>query len=283
MLKQQLQLNKDESAEIRKLIYDSFGIHLGEEKQALLVGRLQKYVIGLGYSSFREFIDYLKQNRDPEVLSQLANLISTNHTYFWRENGHFDFLAKRVLPEMTQDPEFAKRKEFYIWCAGCSTGEEPYTLAMLLLEHFHPALASWDIGILATDISLRALETAKAGIYPEDSLQQVPIPLKNRYFTKERNTDFFSVVPAIREQITYRRFNLMNETLPFRKKFHVIFCRNVMIYFDNPTKEALVERYCNQMHNEGYLFIGHSETLGREHRCLKYIAPAVYQKQIGAI
>lgn len=263
---------------IRTLVYDRFGINLTEQKRSLVIGRLGKLLRSLGFKNFNAYYDYLLADNTGSALDALVNRISTNYTYFYRENEHFTLFFSSVLPEMVKRISGENSKDLRVWCAACSSGEEPYTLQMLIREYFGKRYPVWEAGLLATDISAKALETATRGIYPEEAIEKLPGPLKRRYFRKVAEEEY-GVKDDIKRDVTFRRFNLMNERFPFRKPFHVIFCRNVMIYFDQPTRDALIERFHKNMVTGGYLFIGHSETLGREQTFFEYVKPAVYRKK----
>ena len=263
---------------IRDLVYERFGINLTREKRALLVGRLGKLLRKQGFGSFQDYYKYLLADRSGRALDSLVNRISTNFTFFYRESEHFAFFLSPVLPEMARRIKGENHRDLRVWCAGCSTGQEPYTLQMLIREYFGKNYAMWEAGLLATDISAKALQTATRGLYPEEALDKLPRPLKRRYFRKAGDGEY-EVADALKREVTFRRFNLMNERFPFRKPFDVIFCRNVMIYFDQPTRDALVRRFYENMVPGGYLFIGHSETLGREQSLYEYVKPAVYRRR----
>jgi len=263
---------------IRELVYKRFGINLTQEKRTLLVGRLSKLLHKQGFRSFQDYYKYLLADRTGRALDSLVNRISTNFTFFYRESEHFDFFLSPVLPEMAKRVSGKNRMDLRIWCAGCSSGQEPYTLQMLMREYFGKRYAMWEAGLLATDISSKALETAMRGVYSKDALEKLPKSLKRRYFRKVGDGKY-GVTDDIKRDITFRRFNLMNKRFPFKKPFHVIFCRNVMIYFDQPTRNALIRRFHENMVPGGYLFIGHSETLGRKQTFYEYVKPAVYRKK----
>jgi chemotaxis protein methyltransferase CheR len=264
---------------ISQLVYDKFGINLGEQKRALIVGRLNKVLHQNGFSTFEEYYNHLIKEQTGEALKTLVDRISTNHTFFWRENDHFDYLVKTVLPEISATTKNIKNRSMKIWCSGCSSGEEPYTLAMLLQEYYGHSLSSWDMGILATDISSQALDKAIKGVYLDENVSKLPAHLRSAYF-KNIGNDQLEVVPQLKSMIMYRRLNLIADNYPFKNKFNIIFCRNVMIYFDKPTREALLARYSRYMVDGGYLFIGHSESLGRVAHDFVYVKPAVYRKRM---
>lgn len=270
-------ISAEEFEQLRRIIYTRFGIHLTEKKRSLVVGRLQKLLRQKGFTTFQSYLDYLEQSGDTG-LSDLINLISTNYTYFNREKDHFTFLEESVLPIVSEKLAAQNQRDLRIWCAGCSTGEEAYMLLITMMEYFGSDYKRWDAGILATDISERALRIAKEGVYSAERLESLPEKWRQRYFRK-RSDGQFEIIPQVRQEATFRRFNLMNTTFPFKKPFHIIFCRNVMIYFDQQTRHSLVERFCQHNTPGGFLFIGHSETLGRGHPQYEYLHPAVYRKK----
>ncbi len=270
-------ISDGEFSALRDLIHQRFGINLTEQKRSLLVGRLQKLMRTRGFSTFQQYIDFLTGDKSEQGLSELIDLISTNHTYFNREKDHFTYFLETALPTVIERLKQQNRKDLRIWCAGSSTGEEPYTLVMLMMEYLGADYKNWDAGILATDISDRALSAARAGVYDQDRVDQLPANLRNKYFTSAAKGKL-AVREDVKREATYRRFNLMNSSFPFKNQFQIIFCRNVMIYFDQPTRDALVARFHKHTEPGGYLFIGHSETLGRSQSIFNYIQPALYQK-----
>jgi len=272
-----VEVTDEEFKLIRDLIYKNIGINLTEEKRSLVNGRLQKILRKLNLKTFKEYYDFLINDKSGEALSELANVISTNHTFFGREIDHFEYFVDVVLPEIEERAKKTNSYDIRIWSAGCSSGEEPYTLVMLMMEYFGKDYYKWQAGVLATDISLTVLEKAKRGIYPDERVQPLPDIFKQKYF-KHLPSGEWEIIDTVKREVTYRRFNLMNETFPFKKPFDVIFCRNVMIYFDNPTREKLVDKFYKFTSYNGYLFIGHSETLSRTATKYKYIKPAVYKK-----
>jgi len=262
---------------ISDLVYRTVGIHLDEHKKALIVGRLQKFLREKEFSNFSQYYDYVNSDPTGQALKTLVTNISTNYTFFFRENDHFTFFLKNVLPQITEMLKKYKSRDLRIWCAGCSSGEEPYTLAILLLEYFGSEIKSWETGVLATDISEKALEKAKNGIYSDENISGIPLPLRNKYFSRYDEKNWI-VENQVKKLVLFRRFNLMRESFPFKKKFHVIFCRNVMIYFDKPTQNELVRRFYSNTEPGGYLFIGHSETIPRGDCSYDFIKPAVYRR-----
>lgn len=270
-------INDQEFQMIRKLVYDKFGINLTDQKKTLVVGRLQKVLRERDFVTFKDYYHWLQNDPSGEAMDELANRISTNHTFFNREKAHFEYFSKTVLPEAVARRQASGNRELRIWCAGCSSGEEPYTLMMLMREFLGNNFKQWKTLLLATDLSATALKTAMAGVYDNDRVSQLPAPLRNKYFQKKSEHDL-QVVDAIKNEIFFRRHNLMDATFPFKKQFDAIFCRNVMIYFDLETRITLVNKYHQHTVPGGYLFIGHSETLGREDTAYNYVMPAVYQK-----
>jgi chemotaxis protein methyltransferase CheR len=265
-------LTDKEFKEIAKLVYDSFGITLNESKRSLVVNRLNKMLRSRGFTTFTQYFKHLADDKSGSELQELANSISTNHTFFNRESGHFDYYYKTALPEVTKT---ILDRDLRVWCAASSTGEEPYTLAMLQREFLGVEYSSWKAGLLATDISETALKKASLGQYPKEEVDKLPPALKNKYFTKIG--DKVAVKPEIKSEVSFRKLNLV-KPFQFKKPFHVIFCRNVMIYFDQPTKDVLIKRMFDYTMPGGYLFIGHSETIPRNNCPYKYIMPAVYRK-----
>jgi len=270
-------ISDQEYQSISRLIYDRFGIHLGDQKKSLIVGRLQKELKTRGFSSFQEYYECVMNDTDGSVLSSLINKVSTNHTYFNRESAHFDYLASYALPEITANIHQRDAQTIRIWSAGCSSGEEPYILSMILKDFMKNESRHREFGILATDISEKALLIARQGIYQYENVMRLPQNLRDRYFKKNADNTL-EVVAEIKRQVLFRRLNLMRPVFPFKNKFHVIFCRNVMIYFDGATRESLLQRFHYNMETGGYLFLGHSESIGRNNSNFRYIKPAVYQK-----
>jgi len=266
-----------EFSAIRQLVYDNFGINLTDQKKSLVVGRLQKFMRTKRFASFDQYLNYVKTDTTGQALGELVNRISTNHTFFFREQDHFDFLRKTVLPETMARLTRGNSRDIRFWCAGCSFGDEPYTFIITMMEHFGIDYRNWNAGLLATDISTAALAGAKAAVYTDDRLKLVPPQLKQKYFIHQPDGSF-RVKDTVKSEVTFRRFNLMNQNFPFKKPFHLISCRNVMIYFDEPTRKALVERFYHHLVPGGYLFIGHSETLRKDDSPFDYVKPAIYRK-----
>ena len=267
-----LQIKQEDFVRLTRFMQDNYGINLTQKKN-LIEGRLGKTISDMGFSTFTQYVDYLLKSKSPEDLDILINKLTTNHTYFMRENAHFDFFQKVVLPELERR---VRSRVLGVWSAGCSSGEEPYTLSILLKEHFSSKTPVWDTRVLATDISKRVLTKAMQGTYEEESLKEIPDTWKRKYFT--RSGALYTVTKALRDNVIYKEFNLM-DPIRFKMSFDVIFCRNVMIYFDQPTKDALIERFYNALNPGGYLLIGHSETINKATTRFKYLMPATYKKE----
>ncbi len=272
-------LSDSEFVSLRTLIYDRFGINLTEKKRTLLVGRLQKLVRKHDFENFSQYYQYVINDSSGKALVELVDRISTNHTAFFRESAHFDFLRETALPETVERHRQTGNRDLRIWSAGCATGEEAYTLVMVMMEFFGMEYANWNAGLLATDISPEALRTASAGTYSEERVESIPASIRRKYVAKGENEKWI-IKQNVRSEITFRRFNLMNPQLPFKKQFDLIFCRNVMIYFDQPTKDALIHRLAGFTAPGGYLFIGHSESLERKGCPYQFVKPAVYRKDV---
>lgn len=268
-----LEITEKEFRQLADYIKLHYGIRLGQEKMALVVGRLQNYLVQNNFASFADYINFVIADRSGQAAIEMMNRITTNHTYFMREADHFYFLRDTVLPYLEKN---VKDKDLRIWSAGCSSGEEPYTITMLLADYFGAKKYLWNTKILATDLSDKVLEQAQQGIYLNTDIEVLPDHWKKAY-VKKMDGEKSVFIDTVKHDIIYRKFNLMEE-FPFKKQFHVIFCRNVMIYFDTATKEQLVEKFFQFMAPGGYLFIGHSESLNKERTKFQYISPAVYRK-----
>lgn len=260
-------------------IYDEVGIKMPPAKKTMLEARLQKRLKALGIRTFEEYADYVFSSAGQgEELVHLIDVITTNKTDFFREPGHFDYLVKTAIPSMIDDREAGFRSPLKVWSAGCSTGEEPYTLAMVLSEfgETHPGFRS---SILASDISTEVLSKSRNAIYAEERVDPIPLHLKKKYLLKsrDRGKGLVRIVPQLRSMVQFRRLNFMEE-FAMPEKLDIIFCRNVIIYFDKPTQERLLNRFCQQLVRGGFLFLGHSETLNGLDVPLVQAASTVYRK-----
>ena len=265
------------------LIYEECGVNISSAKKTMLTSRLMKRLRLHDTTSFSEYYDYVtsRQGRSKELV-HMINVVTTNKTDFFREPKHLDFLLKNCLPDLYQYKQMNPLKRLNIWSAGCSSGEEPYTLAMVLKEFFSKQQIG-DFSILATDISTRVLETAKQGIYLEKIVKPVPLILKHKYLMRGKDSQkgLFRIIPELRNRVRFERLNLI-ENNDFRIKtiMDIIFCRNVIIYFDRQTQIKLFKKFYNQLIPGGYLFIGHSETLKGINDQFLNVAISVYRKPI---
>ena len=271
-----LKITDKEFELFRVLIKQKMGINLSSEKKSLVFSRLRPLITQLGLSSFTQYYELLLKDKNTEITKNFMDRISTNHTFFMRESSHFEYLKNYVLPKI--EKRHNNTKDIRLWCAGCSSGEEAYTLQILLQEYFENK-PGWNLEILATDISNNVLNKAYKGVYPKESIDDIPSQWKLKYFSKY--TDFDIVAkPILKNNITFTRFNFIEDAFKFRKAFQVIFCRNVMIYFDSPTRNSLIKKFYSVTESGGYLFIGQSESIGHADSEYKYVLPAIYTKQL---
>jgi chemotaxis protein methyltransferase CheR len=275
-------MTEKDFARLSSFIHSECGIKMPEVKRVMLEARLRKRLRELGIGSFSEYCDYLfsPEGTDSELV-HMIDVVTTNKTDFFREPKHFDYLVQTALPELIIRHDAAIRRKYTIWSAGCSTGEEPYTLAMVLSE-FALQQHGFYFSILATDISTRVLEKAGLGIYREDAVAPLPNTLKMKYILKSRNKNknLVRVVPGLRSLVKFRRLNFMDSDFGIKELVDIIFCRNVIIYFDRPTQEKLLNRFCRQLIPGGYLFMGHSETLNGLGVPMVSAGPMVYRKPL---
>ncbi len=267
-----LKIGDSEFERLVNFVQTNYGINLAR-KRTLIEGRLSNVLAEKGYSDYNSFLNWILNDKSGNELITLINKLTTNHTYFMREPEHFEYLRKEVLPYFEQNN---KDREIRIWSAGCSSGEEPYTLAMVIDDYFGARKSLWKVSILATDISQRVLDIAKAGVYNADGMKDIPPAWLKKYFVKQEG-DKYQISPKLRSEIEFKTFNLMDK-ISFFKPYDLILCRNVMIYFDLPTKTALVNRFYGAHKEGGYLYIGHAESIARDATKYKYIKPAVYRK-----
>ena len=261
-------LRAGEFAQIRELAYGAFGLDLRPGKEELVTARLRRLLRKGGFRSFQDYYRHILADQTGAALAAMIDALATNHTSFFREADHFAFLRDEVVPYL------ARRDAIDLWCAACSTGEEVWTLAMVLNE----ACSHRRIAIEASDISNKALAAAGSAEYPLDRCSGIPAPLLARYFERGKGAEkTYRVAPRIRQQARFRRLNLV-ETFSWGRLFPVIFCRNVMIYFDRQTQEQVVGRLSAALEPGGYLFVGHAESLTRIAHPLDYVRPAVYRK-----
>lgn len=268
-----MELTEDNYHEIKDLLYEKTGISLKDNKQALVESRLTKSLRVLNLSTFKEYITLVR--KDSDELTNFINSLTTNKTEFFRENDHFDYLTNTVLKNNLQSKT---QDSFNVWSAASSTGEEVYTLAMVLHEGLGEKISS--CRILGTDLDTNVLAKAESGVYKSALLAPMSPMLKETYFNKGTgsNSGFYKVSDSLKNLIKFRQFNLIEDEFKLNIKFDVIFLRNVLIYFEDDTIESVVNKLSQQLKIGGYFFIGHSESLNRVKHNLKYVAPSVFQK-----
>jgi chemotaxis protein methyltransferase CheR len=266
-----LKLTPRQFEKISRLVYEVSGIDLHEGKEDLVKARLLKRLRHLNLANFDQYFKYLNSDRSGREIKSMVDILTTNKTEFFREPEHLLFLKENVVPLFGENP-------IRIWSAGCSSGEEPYSIAITLCESV-PNIAKYDIKILATDISERMVEKAQRGEYSEEALKDISAHLKHKYFQSEGSAlnRKYKVIDEVRYLVKFAKLNLMDDW-PMSGPFDVIFCRNVMIYFNKPTQEMLINRFWHLLREEGYLLVGHSESLNFLLHDFLYVKPAVYQK-----
>lgn len=266
-------INQEEFERIVKYVKVHCGIDLGEKK-VLITGRLDNYLARRGFDSYSAYLRAVEDDITGREAAYLIDSLTTNHTYFMREFEHFEFLKNEILPELKKKEQDSR--DLRIWSAACSTGEEPYMLAMVLCDFFGLEHNQWDTTVLATDLSTKVIDYARRGRYLTEHMEPLPQAWRQRYF-KRINEIEWEVKPALKEQVIFNCFNLMN-TFTFKKKFHVVFLRNVMIYFDEATKRELVEKIYRYLEPGGYLIIGATEFIDRSASRFQYIRPSIFRK-----
>ena len=269
-----VEITDKEFKKLADYIQSNYGIFLKTEKQSLLNARLATVVEQHNFKSFSEYYDYVVSDASGLATSILIDKVTTNYTYFMREPDHFKYISEVALPFFERT---VSDYDLRVWSAGCSTGEESYTIAIILEEYFK-LKKKWDKKILATDISTQVLNVAREGVYENRQIEMLPPMWKLNYFDKPGN-DKYAVNDSLKSEVIFRRHNLVqNFSFQFRRKFHIIMCRNVMIYFDKKTRDTLVNNFYNITEPGGYLFIGHTESLDRDATNYRYVAPAIYKK-----
>ena len=260
---------------IRKMVYEHTGINLSEAKKDMVYSRLARRLRQLGLEKFSDYLALLDDADNVEI-GNFINSVTTNLTSFFRENHHFEYLRDDLLPALMQ--KNAASRKIRIWSAGCSTGEEPYSIAMTVREVISES-SGWDVKILATDLDTNVIATGSSGVYTEERINGLSNGLKQRWFLKGKggSAGKVRVSPELQQIITFRQLNLMGEW-PFKNKFDIIFCRNVVIYFDKPTQSRLFDRYANNLDPEGHLFVGHSETLYKVSDRFKLLGKTIYRR-----
>jgi len=261
-------------ADFRRLVsfvQSKYGIDLREKKQ-LITSRLSNTVKGMGFTSFTQYVDYLLKQGTGDDINALLSRLTTNYTYFMREVESFDYFYSTILPELVRAHQ--RDKSLSIWSAGCSSGEEPYNVSMYIMDYLGSQASQWDTRLLATDLSVEALNKARRGLYQLPDT--IPAGWKKNYFVAAQGGQY-TVAPKIKNNVLFRQFNLM-DPIQFRRKFDLIFCRNVMIYFDQPTKDALVRRFYDATVPGGYLIISKAENLPPD-TPYKRVATSIFRKK----
>jgi len=266
---------------IRNLVYERSRINLGPDKRELVNARLGKRLRATQIASITDYCRFLRTEEAEDEIANLIDAISTNHTFFFRENHHFEFLQARALPELIARRPRERWPVLRIWSAASSSGEEAYSIAIALSESLQTLRSDWPWRIDATDISHRILNRARAAVYRQEAVAgHVPPGVVKKYFQRGFGPQegYYRVKPMLQGQVEFSHLNLISDAVPFAESFHVIFCRNVMIYFDRPTQEELVNKLARQIVPGGYLFVGHSESLTGIHHPLTLVSPAIYRR-----
>ena len=267
-------MTEEEFFRIYRLLKERYGIDM-ERKKEIVQGRLENYIHTKGFRNYSEYLYALSADKTGKLEQELVNILTTNHTFFMREFEHFEYLKKVVLPGLRISEE--KRKDLCIWCGAASTGQEPYMLAMLLKEFFGLEHDKWDTKVLATDIATEALNHAIRGVYDKEQIECLPDAWKRRFLKTVEGGDQFEITKEIKDEVLFRRLNLM-DNFPFKRKMHIVFLRNVMIYFDKETKEELIAKVYEAMEPGGYLFVGRTETIDRSNTSFQMIQPSIFRK-----
>jgi chemotaxis protein methyltransferase CheR len=261
---------------LARFIEGELGIRMPDTKRIMLESRLQKRIRHFHMNNFREYVDFVfsEEGRSTELINMI-DAVTTNKTDFFREADHFDFLLERILPDWCEQ----KSGVMSFWSAGCSTGEEPYTLAMVL-EEFKTTNRGFDYRIFASDLSSQVLEKAQAAIYDEEKAAPIPMSYKKKYLLRSKNKDasLIRIKPELRRRVSFARINFMDDRYPIEGMFDVAFCRNVIIYFERKTQEAILRKICGHIRSGGWLILGHSETLTGMDMPLKGVAPTIYAR-----
>ncbi|MBF0233765.1 MAG: chemotaxis protein CheR [Desulfamplus sp.] len=268
--------------DLGNFIHSKIGIKMPDAKRNMVESRLHKRLLNLNMRSYKEYCNYLFSPQGIErELPEFINQITTNKTDFFREPDHFKFLMESALPDIVSSLKNSARNKISLWCAACSRGHEPYTTAMILSEFSRKnPRAALTFSILATDISTQVLDVAKKAVYSHDEIEPVPIELRKKYIlrAKNRKKDLVRISPELRKMVQFRWINLVSSDLKIREPMDVIFCRNVMIYFDKKTQEKLIRNLCSHLKYRGYLFVGHSEVLNCHNTPLEPMGHAIYHK-----
>jgi len=275
-------LTQSEFKVFSEFIFAECGINLPLAKKTMLSARLNKRLHALEIATFSKYYDFISSPAGRiEELHHMIDVVTTNKTEFFREATHFDFLINKALPEITKNKKFNGHNPLYVWSAGCSTGEEPYTLGIVLSEFFSQGYRS-PFSIIATDISTRVLQLAAQATYSEEIIQPVPPDLRQKYLLRGKGSRVgsYRVVPELRKKINFRHLNFMEGAFAISEPVYVIFCRNVIIYFNQQTQIELFKKFFTLLKSGGYLFIGSSETLHGINDKFQRVAPSIYKKDM---
>lgn len=270
-------MSNSEFNRLSEFIYNGYGIKLSPIKKIMLQGRLQKRLRENNFRTFKDYIEYIfsPEGMNNEVI-HMIDAVSTNKTEFFREASHFDFMKDKLLPEFLESGQ----EHLKIWSAAASSGEELYTIAMVISE-FLENKNRFDYSILGTDISYQVLQKATLAVYSKERIERIPVSLRNKYFLKSKNSAVptVRVIADLRNKTSYQRLNLMDDSYNVPSEYDVIFCRNVLIYFDRPTQERVINKLCQKLKPGGYLFLGHSESLTGLNLPVKQVKPTIFRKQ----
>ena len=270
------ELSDEDFQELRRSAKEIFGITIVDEKRPLAESRLRSLSRRMGGTPLSTLVRSLARGDNRAAASEVVDALTTNHTYFGREAKHFDILREQALPPILK--ALAGRRDLRIWCAAAATGEEPYYLAMLLMDHLGSEYSSWRAGLLATDISENALSVARAGVYTAERVEPLGESYRRRFFD-ELPDGRYRVKQEVKDEVSFRRFNLMSDPYPFSQPFEVIFCRNVMIYFERPEMEHVLDRMAGLLKPGGWFFTGMAESLRRDDPRFEYLETGVYRRR----
>ncbi len=268
----QKQLNRQDFKKLSEFIYTNFGIQIKDSKKIMLQSRLHKRLKALEINDFSEYVKFLFSPAGKDEIIHMIDVVSTNKTDFFREASHFDFITDKILPQMTNN------RHLKIWSSACSSGEEVYTLA-IMMEEFNLGIKNLNYNILGTDISTRILEKANNAIYPIKLIENIPLNLKRKYFLKSKDKKNVRVVPNLRKKTNFRRLNLMDTFYSVPHDFDIIFCRNVLIYFDRETQKTVIAKLLDRLKKGGFLFLGHSESIAGYNFDLNQLQTTIFQKK----
>jgi len=274
-LQQEFEFTKADFDRVRRIVHDHAGISLADSKQNLIYNRLSRRLRILNFYDFNHYLTFVEGEGHDQEFTHLINAVTTNLTFFFREIHHFDYLSEQLFPSLIKAN--AQSKKVRIWSAGCSTGEEPYSIAIVAKEAFPP---DWDVQIHASDLDTNVINTAEMGVYQMESLKGVSAERVKRWFFKGsgQNEGMVKVKSELQALIHFQQVNLMHNW-PWKERFDIIFCRNVVIYFDKPTQQKLFMRYHELLNDQGHLFIGHSESLYKVSEQFNLLGKTIYQKK----